>query len=117
MKKIINDEITENEALKLKNENDPAKKETDKKIKTKGKITSQEGKREVSKSRNNVETQEKEETTFEKVLQIDEEIQAIYENPKPTRDPLFKKHTELTEIFSTLEENNLLQIQRMQEAE
>ena len=36
MKKIINDEITENEALKLKNENDPAKKETDKKIKTKG---------------------------------------------------------------------------------
>lgn len=111
------DEIAENEAIKLKNEKDAEKKETEKKIKTKGKITSQEGKREVSKSRKNVETQEKEETTFEKELGIDAEIQAIYENPKPTRDPVFKKHTELTEIFSQLEENNLLQIQRMQEAE
>jgi hypothetical protein len=34
------DEITENEAIKLKNEKDAEKKETEKKIKTKGKMTS-----------------------------------------------------------------------------
>jgi hypothetical protein len=94
------DDIAENEAIKLKNKEDADKKETDKKIKTKGKITSQEGKRELSKSRKNVESHDKEETTFEKELNISAEIKAIYENPKPTRDPVFKKHTELTEIFS-----------------
>ena len=54
----------------------------------------------LSKSRKNVESHDKEETTFEKELNISAEIKAIYENPKPTRDPVFKKHTELTEIFS-----------------
>jgi hypothetical protein len=39
-KKIIMDEIAENEAMKLKNEKDAEKKETEKKIKTKGKMTS-----------------------------------------------------------------------------
>jgi hypothetical protein len=34
------------------------------------------------------------------VLDIGAEIQAIYENPRATRDPVFKKHSELTEIFS-----------------
>ena len=50
-------------------------------------------------------------------LHISDELREIYENDFPIPPPPFEDPSELIQIFSDMEEQNLLQIQRMQDAE
>jgi hypothetical protein len=50
-------------------------------------------------------------------LNIPSELRDIIEDSDDDLPLKFKDHNELLEIFSTLEENNLLEIQRMQQTE
>lgn len=55
--------------------------------------------------------------SIEADLNIPPELREIVDDSDDDFPLRFKDHNELMDIFSTLEENNLLEIQRMQEAE
>lgn len=55
--------------------------------------------------------------SIEADLNIPQELRQIVDDPDDDFPLRFKDHNELIDIFSTLEENNLLEIQRMQESE
>ena len=55
--------------------------------------------------------------SLEQELNIAKELQEIYEDSDDEMPINFEDANDLLEIFTSLEESNLLQIQRMQEAE
>ena len=55
--------------------------------------------------------------SIEADLNIPSDLKEIVNDPNDDFPLRFRDHNELIDIFSTLEENNLLEIQRMQESE
>jgi hypothetical protein len=55
--------------------------------------------------------------SIEADLNIPQELREIVDDSDDDFPLRFKDHNDLIDIFSTLEENNLLEIQRMQESE
>ena len=55
--------------------------------------------------------------SIEADLNIPSDLKEIVDDPNDDFPLRFRDHNELIDIFSTLEENNLLEIQRMQESE
>lgn len=55
--------------------------------------------------------------SLEQELQIDEQLQEIYEDSDPESPLRFNDPNDLMQILTTLEDSNLMQIQRMQQSE
>lgn len=70
-----------------------------------------------SKERGNSRENQNTAASIEADLNIPPELKEIVDDSDDDFPLRFKDHNELIDIFSTLEENNLLEIQRMQEAE